>query len=88
MVPINAKSGVTRRVDGWWRKPRSSMASMASINAIANRSRPDVIFFTAPVRGVKCHSASERSEREFLIDNLLVRINSIIVMNRWTGLAP
>ena len=26
--------------------------------------------------------------REFLIDNLLVRIHSIILMIRWTGLAP
>jgi len=28
------------------------------------------------------------SEREFFIDNLLVRIHCIIVMIRWTGLAP
>ena len=28
------------------------------------------------------------SEREFCIDNLLVRIHFIIVMIRWTGLAP
>ena len=27
-------------------------------------------------------------EREFFIDNLQVRINSIIVMVKWTGLAP
>ena len=27
-------------------------------------------------------------EREFFIDNLLVRIHFIIVMVRWTGLAP
>ena len=27
-------------------------------------------------------------EREFVVDNLLVRIHFIIVMNRWTGLAP
>ena len=27
-------------------------------------------------------------ERDFLIDNLLVRIHVIIVMIRWTGLAP
>ena len=33
--------------------------------------------------------ASERErKREFFIDNLLVRIHSIIVMLRWTGLAP
>ena len=28
------------------------------------------------------------SEREFLIDDLLVRIHSIIEIIRWTGLAP
>jgi len=28
------------------------------------------------------------AEREFFIDNLLVRIHFIIVMMRWTGLAP
>ena len=28
------------------------------------------------------------TEREFFIDNLLVRIHCIIVMIRWTGLAP
>jgi len=28
------------------------------------------------------------TDREFFIDNLLVRIHFIIVMIRWTGLAP
>jgi len=32
--------------------------------------------------------ANIRSEREFFIDNLLVRVHFIIVMIRWTGLAP
>ena len=27
-------------------------------------------------------------EREFCIDNLLVRIHFVVVMIRWTGLAP
>jgi len=37
----------------------------------------------------KEHSLSPgRSEREFLIDNLLVQNHFIIVMIRWTGLAP
>jgi len=27
-------------------------------------------------------------EREFVIDNILARIHFIIVMIRWTGLAP
>ena len=29
-----------------------------------------------------------RAEREFFIDNLLVRIHVIIVMIKWTGFAP
>ena len=33
-------------------------------------------------------SNRSRSEREFFIGNLLVRIHFIIVMMRWTGLAP
>ena len=33
-------------------------------------------------------TACPPAEREFFIDNLLVRIHSIIVMTRWTGLAP
>ena len=35
---------------------------------------------------VRCCEPSE--EREFFIDNLLVQIRLIIVMIRWTGLAP
>jgi len=31
---------------------------------------------------------THQSEREFFIDNLLVRIHFIIVMIRWSGLAP
>ena len=34
------------------------------------------------------HHASALEEREFFIDNLLVRIHFIIVMIRWAGLAP
>ena len=33
-------------------------------------------------------AAQLRREREFFIDNLLVRIHFIIVLIRWTGLAP
>jgi len=33
-------------------------------------------------------SAAAEVEREFLIDNLQVRVHLIIVMIRWTGLAP
>jgi len=40
---------------------------------------------SAPMDVVATHP---QREREFFIDNLLVRIHSIIVMIRWTGLAP
>ena len=42
-----------------------------------------VKYFTTP-RG----RASRSAEREFFMDNLLVRIYLIVVMIRWTGLAP
>ena len=42
---------------------------------------------TFPVSVSIC-CASPAREREFFIDNLLVRIHFIIVMIRWTGLAP
>jgi len=34
------------------------------------------------------HGSVQRLEREFFIDNLLVRIHFIIVVIRWTGLVP
>ena len=46
---------------------------------------------TTFVRGDAYLSFAHRAEevqREFFIDNLLVRIHLIIVMIRWTGLAP
>ena len=36
----------------------------------------------------RCGAGREHRERERFIDNLLVRIHFIIVMIRWTGLAP
>ena len=39
-------------------------------------------------RGRRPSALLPRGEREFFIDNLLVRIHVIIVMIRWTGLAP
>ena len=39
------------------------------------------------VSGIACNIDSP-GEREFFIDNLLVRTHFIIVMIRWTGLAP
>ena len=38
--------------------------------------------------GIQHAVVSSTSEREFFIDNLLVRIHVIIEMIRWTGLAP
>ena len=38
--------------------------------------------------GEEVHKSKLRPEREFFIDNLLVRVHFIIVMIRWTGLAP
>ena len=35
-----------------------------------------------------CAAKGLSAGREFFIDNLLVRIHFIIVMIRWTGLAP
>ena len=37
--------------------------------------------------GTSCTLQRLLEEREFLIDNLLVRVHFIIVMIRWTGLA-
>ena len=42
----------------------------------------------SPGTRVLAATAPHGSEREFFIDNLLVRIHCIIVMIRWTGLAP
>jgi len=36
----------------------------------------------------ECAERVAERERDFFIDNLLVRIHMIIVMIRWTGLAP
>jgi len=36
----------------------------------------------------RLHQRRHLPERDFLIDNLLVRVHFIIVMIRWTGLAP
>ena len=41
-----------------------------------------------PATGVKISIRVVGGERQFLIDNLLVRIHLIVVMIRWTGLAP
>jgi len=35
-----------------------------------------------------CRGITACPERDFFIDNLLVRVHFIIVMIRWTGLAP
>jgi len=42
----------------------------------------------AVCRARACIASSSPAESEFFIDTLLVRIHCIIVMIRWTGLAP
>jgi len=42
----------------------------------------------APRIQFRQHHPDPCREREFVIDNLLVRIHFIVVMIRWTGLAP
>ena len=42
----------------------------------------------ASLRGLERTPQPPEREREFFIDNLLVRIHCIIVMIGWTGLAP
>ena len=39
-------------------------------------------------RGASMSAEAKAGEREFFINNLLVRIHFIIVMIRWIGLAP
>ena len=40
------------------------------------------------IRGSRLDAARSTREKEFFIDNLLVRIHFIVVMMRWNGLAP
>jgi len=50
--------------------------------------RPDAADATWYFKMANAYSSQGRYEREFFIDNLLVRVHFIIVMIRWTGLAP
>ena len=50
-------------------------------------TRNDLGYERLPSAGDVCGGTRPR-QREFFIDNLLVRIHFIIVMIRWTGLAP
>ena len=43
---------------------------------------------TKDLRDASCKGSPCWTEREFFIDNLLVRIHFIVVMMRWTVLAP
>jgi len=45
-------------------------------------------FETTPATQRRDAEGRRGGEREFFIDNLLVRMHFIIVMIRWTGLAP
>jgi len=48
----------------------------------------DVVSTRVPHSVARSPNAAACREREFFIDNLLVRILLIVVMIRWTGLAP
>jgi len=45
-------------------------------------------FDSAATRHATAGPALDAADRKFFIDNLLVRIHFILVMIRWTGLAP
>ena len=47
-----------------------------------------LFIFVFALFGVQLFAGVQPQEREFFIDNLLVRVHFIIVMIRWTGLAP
>ena len=49
---------------------------------------PQQLRIAGPLSAPPGRALPLRAEREFFIDNLLVRIHFIIVMIRWTGLAP
>jgi len=50
--------------------------------------RPQVASPSPPANGAPPPSRNGNRERDFFIDNLLVRIYYIIEMIEWTGLAP
>ena len=53
-----------------------------------SRPPPSLSYYLIPFPASLPPSFPGQREREFFIDNLLVRIHFIIVMIRWTGLAP
>jgi len=57
------------------------------ISALSNRDSRGKVSFV-PFRDSKLTHLLQAPEREFFIDNLLVRINFIIVIIRWTGFVP
>jgi len=58
-------------------------------NLVAAQRHPGPRSLAPPQEGLPGRPPAVRGvEREFFIDNLLVRIHFIIVMIRWTGLAP
>jgi len=62
-------------------------------DVILRRARPGLAGLRPHTGGLKARAlpcrgrARHRGEREFFIDNVLVRIHLIIVIIRWTGLA-
>jgi len=70
------------------RKRRRKPVGLAKLLADADacRAHPERL---GPLLGPEADvSRGPAQEREFFIDNLLLRIHLIIIMIRWTGLAP
>ena len=66
-------------------RPESHSPASDNLGSSLNTSIPG-FRTTVPVR--RASKIGKVAEREFFIDNLLVRIHFIIVMIRWIGLAP
>jgi len=58
--------------------------SCTELQEVVSKQRGNISTIDAELGGTKVRLP----EREFFIDNLLVRIHLIILMIRWTGLAP
>ena len=75
--PFRQRRGARRGGTCFW---MSASPAFDSVGAFEDAPRTCV----SRPRASNCHA---RGEREFFIDNLLVRIHFISVMIRWTGLA-
>jgi len=72
LMPKRSDKGVHTRQPCWYGEKFVSLKGWGEVDSLC---RPEMCVYC-------------RSKREFFIDNLLFRIHFIIVMIRWTGLAP